>query len=222
MLETLSTQLAQAGLWDWIALLASLAYVLLAARSNNWCWLFAAIGTTVWAYQSYFVYNLVSDALLQVFYLIMAGVGLWQWRSGTASRELPVTTDVLDSPDHQSPKYYTGQLPVTTFTPTQHLLFILFCGTCGLALGYFFDSTLQAAATYPDAVTTAFSVGTTFLLVRRKLENWLYWVVIDAVYVWIYLGQEALLFAVMMVINIVVAVYGYANWRQERKANTLF
>ena len=200
MLETLTTQLTGAGLWDWTAILASLAYVLLAARSNNWCWLFAAIGTTVWAYQSYFVYNLVSDALLQLFYLVMAGVGLWQWRSGAAGRELPVTT----------------------LTPTGHLLFPLICGTCGLALGYFFDSTLQAAATYPDAITTVFSVGTTFLLVRRKLENWLYWVVIDAVYVWIYLGQNALLFAIMMVINIIVAIYGFSSWRQEWKANTSF
>ena len=192
-MQTLYDQLIATQWLDWLAILTSIAYVVLAARGNNWCWLFAAVGTSVWAYQSYFVYKLVSDALLQIFYLIMAGVGLWQWRSGRGGKELPVTK----------------------MTIPQHLALILIAGTCGLALGFFFDSTLVAAATYPDAITTAFSVGATVLLVRRKLENWLYWIVIDAAYVWIYVGTGALLFALMMVINIAVAIYGYLNWREE-------
>ena len=194
-MQTFYEQLVATQWPDWLAILASVAYVVLAARGNNWCWLFAAVGTSVWGYQSYFVYNLVSDALLQLFYLIMAGVGLWQWKSGHGGEELPVTE----------------------MTGFQHFALILIAGTCGLALGYFFDSVLVAAATYPDAITTAFSIGATGLLVGRKLENWLYWVVIDAAYVWIYVGTGATLFAAMMVINILVAIYGYLNWRRETK-----
>ena len=198
MLTELAAQVQAASALDWLAFVTALLYVVLAARSNNWCWVFAAVSTSVWCYQSYFVYGLASDALLQVFYLVMAGVGIWQWRSGAGGAELPVTQ----------------------MRPGQHALLFLVASTCGLALGYFFDNTLQAAATYPDALTTTFSVGVTFLLVRRKLENWLYWVVIDAVYVWIYLRTGAVLFAVMMLINIVVAIYGYQNWRHELAANT--
>ncbi|NJC27121.1 nicotinamide mononucleotide transporter [Lewinella antarctica] len=152
------------------------------------------MSTAVWGYQSLVVYELVSDAILQLFYLIMAGVGVWQWQRGGDKG---------------------GQLPVTRMTMPQHLALIVFAGTGGSALGLFFNTTLQAAATYPDAITTAFSIGATFLLIRRKLENWLYWIVIDAVYVWIYRGQGAHLFALMMVINIMVAAYGFFTWRRE-------
>ena len=192
-MEPLLEQLAATPAWDWVAVVASVAYVVLAARGDSWCWFFAAVGTSVWAYQSWFVYRLLSDALLQLFYLVMAGVGYWQWRFGGGGEDLPVTRT----------------------TAKQHLALISIACTCGLALGTFFENTMQAAATYEDAFTTAFSVGVTFFLIRRKLENWLYWIVVDAVYVWIYGRQSAWLFAGMMVVNIAVAIYGYFSWRQE-------
>ncbi|MEM9929613.1 MAG: nicotinamide mononucleotide transporter, partial [Bacteroidota bacterium] len=68
-MATLLEQILAAGWLDWLALLTSLAYVWLAARDNNWCWLFAAISTAVWAWQSFFVYQLISDGFLQLFYL---------------------------------------------------------------------------------------------------------------------------------------------------------
>jgi nicotinamide mononucleotide transporter len=187
-------QILAAGPLDWLAMLTSLTYVVLAARSNNWCWLFAAISTAVWAYQSYFEYNLVSDALLQVFYFIMAGVGLWRWQRSDQEGAV---------------------VPVVRMTVQEHALTIGGGLAGGLALGYFFSATMTAAATYPDAITTVFSIITTFLLVGRRLENWLYWVVIDIAYVWIYLSTGAALFGLMMVINVGVAVYGFSSWRKE-------
>lgn len=192
MLATLQKQILAAGPLDWSALFTALAYVVLAARSNNWCWLFAAVSTAVWAWQSWFVYQLASDALLQVFYFAMAGVGVWRWRSGGAG---------------------AAELPIRHMTNVEHGRTLAVGTTGGLVLGYFFSNVLTAAATYPDAVTTVFSVVTTFLLIGRRLENWLYWIAIDAVYVWIYLRTGAVLFALMMVINIGVAAYGFYHWR---------
>lgn len=201
-MEQLADQIAAAGFLDWLALLTSLAYVWLAARDNNWCWLFAGVSTAVWAWQSFFEYNLVSDGLLQVFYFVMAGVGIWRWQ---------IKDKVIEGVSQKE----NQALPIIRMTAREHILTL--CG--GLAggglLGYFFSTTLVAAATYPDAITTVFSIITTFLLIGRRLENWLYWIVIDAAYVWIYSGTGAVLFAGMMVINIGMAVYGYLNWRRE-------
>lgn len=197
-MEQLADQIGAAGFLDWLALLTSLTYVWLAARDNNWCWLFAAVSTAVWAWQSFFEYKLVSDGLLQVFYFVMAGVGIWRWssqgkkNSGTAA-----------------------PLPIVSMSLREHLVTLTGGMLGGLALGFFFSNTLVAAATYPDAITTVFSIITTFLLIGRRLENWVYWMVIDAVYVWIYAGTGAILFAVMMVINIGMAVYGYRRWSRE-------
>ena len=198
-MEQLAEQIAAAGFLDWLALLTSLAYVWLAARDNNWCWLFAAVSTAVWAWQSFFEYNLVSDGLLQVFYFAMAGVGIWRWREKERG--------------HEKEKGHATPLPITSMSFKEHLFTVLGGLVGGLGLGYFFSNTLEAAATYPDAITTVFSIITTFLLIGRRLENWLYWIVIDAVYVWIYAGTGAVLFAAMMIINIGVASYGFFQWR---------
>ncbi len=210
-MDALTDQLLSASFLDWLAILTSLLYVWLAAKDNNWCWFFAAISTAVWAWQSFFEYQLVSDGLLQIFYFVMAGVGFWRWtREGTHKSPSP-SDNILDTPAIRSPQVTSIQ----SMSLNEHLLVIGGGLLGGLALGFLFSNTLVAAATYPDAITTVFSVITTFLLIGRRLENWLYWIVIDAVYVWIYGSTGAVLFALMMLINIGMAIYGYLNWRKE-------
>lgn len=216
-MQILLDQLLAAGFSDWLAMLTSLAYVWLAARDNNWCWLFAAISTAVWAWQSFFVYQLVSDGFLQVFYFIMAGVGIWRWRSSREGTKEPGRSinpglsGELALPARAKPA-------ILRMTVPEHTIVIAGSLCAGWGLYLLVSGVFVSAATLPDALTTAFSIATTFLLIGRRLENWLYWIVIDAVYIWIYLGTGAVLFAVMMVINIGVASYGYVNWRRELTA----
>jgi len=182
------------GALDWLTTVLALVYVLLAARNNPWCWVFGAVACAIWAYLSIVKYQLYSDGALQVFYVGMSIIGLYNWRfGGQAQRELPITR----------------------MTSRDHLLFIALAGLAGWLLGYFVGENFQAAATYWDALTTTFSVGATFYLLRRKLENWLYWIVIDVAYVGIYYGRGAWLFAAIMLVYIGVAIYGYLNWRKE-------
>jgi nicotinamide mononucleotide transporter len=104
---------------------------------------------------------------------------------------------------------------IKSMTVLEHAYVLLFGLVGGWAMYLFVSGAFTSTSTLPDALTTAFSIATTFLLVWRRLENWLYWIVIDAVYVWIYLNTGAVLFALMMVINIGMAVYGYLNWRRR-------
>ena len=207
----LYNQILAAGPLDWLALITSLAYVWLAARDNNWCWLFAAVSTAVWAWQSFVVYQLISDGFLQLFYFVMAGVGIWRWRRNKvglieqgSTQEASLDTEMI-RPNRD----------IQSMTTREHAYVLLFGLFGGWAMYMFVSSIFTSAATLPDALTTAFSIATTFLLVWRRLENWLYWIVIDAVYVWIYFNTGATLFALMMVINIGMAIYGYLNWRRK-------
>lgn len=213
-MDALTDQLLSASFLDWLAILTSLLYVWLAAKDNNWCWLFAAISTAVWAWQSFFEYQLVSDGFLQVFYFIMAGVGIWQWRNRkTSSKEQSYKADpslLDDSALPIRPKHTFSRM-----TAKEHAYVIGGGLVAGQCLYLFVSGVFVSAATLPDAMTTAFSVITTFLLIGRRLENWLYWIAIDAVYVWIYGSTGAILFSLMMLINIGMAIYGYLNWRKE-------
>ena len=206
---SLAEQIAQTPLLDWAALLCSVAYVWLAGRDNNACWVFAAIGSVLWAHQMYAVYGLVSDALLQLFYFVMAGIGLYRWRSTPAPRPAAEVLDSFAVSQEEKPS-------ILRMSWGEHATVI----ACSLFLGYAlanFVLIYRVSAALPalDGITTAFSVVATFLLVARRLENWLYFVVIDAAYVYIYWRTGATLYLIIMLIYIVLALQGYRQWRRQ-------
>ncbi|NJO87025.1 MAG: nicotinamide mononucleotide transporter [Lewinella sp.] len=173
--------------------LLALLYVVLAARNNPWCWGFGALACLGWAYLDVMYYALYSDALLQVFYIGMSVWGYFSWR---AARQAP-------------------SRPIARMSKIDHFLLLAFGSLSGLLLGYTVSSFLPAAATYWDALTTTFSVGATVFLLKRKLENWAYWVVIDLAYVGIYFSRGAWLLAALMLVYTAVAVYGYCEWKRQ-------
>lgn len=83
--QLLMEALEKEGFFYWSELLAvitGIAYVVLAARNNSWCWLWGIISAALWTYAAYVVFDLYVDALLQVFYVVMAVVGWYQWTQG--------------------------------------------------------------------------------------------------------------------------------------------
>ena len=210
MMELLRAFWAASGPLDLTALVASVAYVVLAARNNVWCFVFGAIGAAVWAWLSFFAYDLWLDALLQVFYFLMSGYGIYRWR--TDVRTPPVSD--AGSRGERSDRAPSGPRPITRMTPREHLLLFAVGIPVSLLFGKVFAAYTPAAATYLDAFTTVFSVLATWLVVERKLENWLYWIVLDALYLYLYQTRGAYVLMVIMAFYTVVAVGGYINWRR--------
>lgn len=187
-------QLQSLGYLDWVTTILALVYVYLAARNSPWCWLFGAVGCAIWCYVDIVDYKLYSDAALQAFYVVMSFIGLYQWQKGGEAQTV---------------------LPVSSMTLKEHAWLIAVCLLAGLLLGYFVSQHFAAAATYPDAITTTFSIGATIMLLRRKVENWLYWIIIDIAYVGIYASRGATLFMLIMLVYVGVAIYGYKSWQKE-------
>ncbi|MEL6636400.1 MAG: nicotinamide riboside transporter PnuC [Bacteroidota bacterium] len=188
------------GFFYWSELLAvmtGIVYVVLATRSNPWCWPWGIVSSALWAYAAYVLFDLYVDALLQLFYVGMGIVGWQQWRRGAE-----------------------GEVrPVSRLRSSEHLAIVGVGLALALPIGYFFAEYTPAAATYIDAWTTVFSVLATILVVKRKLENWLYWIAIDAVYVYLYYTRGGYLFALLFVAYTIIAIIGYRAWWREWKAN---
>ncbi|MCB0572109.1 MAG: nicotinamide mononucleotide transporter [Phaeodactylibacter sp.] len=193
IIRTIIEQAAAFSWVDWLATITAILYVVLAAQEKAWCWFWGMISCSLWAYASYAFYNLYLDALLQLFYVVMAGVGLYEWKYGGQSK---------------------APLPISRLPWRQHG-YILAGGTAAsLLFGYFFDAYTPAAATYWDAFTTVFSVIATFILVRKVLDNWAYWVVVDAVYAGLYASRGAYLFALLMIAYTIIAAFAFLSWRR--------
>lgn len=179
---------------DWVVTLSGIIYVILAARENIWCWFWGFISCSLWAYADFIFYQLYADGILQIFYALMSIWGFWQWKYSVVSGQ---------------------QLPLSQMTVREHLWMISLGLVGGLGAGYFLGAYTDAAATYPDAITTVFALFTTYLVITKKIENWLYWIAIDTVYLFIYQSRGAYLFVFIMVIYLIVAMFGWRNWQKK-------
>ena len=190
-LNVLITEAAAQDWTVWVAVITAILYLTLAASENPWCWFWGIISCSFWAYAAYALYDLYIDALLQVFYVGISFYGIYQWRKGGKAG---------------------SELAITTFKPIQHVWIILAGLGLSITVGYFFKTYTPAAATYLDAFTTVFSIIITFMVIYKKLENWAYWLVIDAVYVYLYWSRGGYLFALLFIGYLVIVLIGWRSW----------
>jgi len=81
-----------------------------------------------------------------------------------------------------------------------------------LLSGYLLDSGTNARLPYIDAFTTWASIITTYMVAKKVLENWIYWLVIDLVSIVLYLDRELYFTAALFGIYIVIIFFGWFAW----------
>ena len=96
--------------------------------------------------------------------------------------------------------------------PVCTVLVIAGIATLTVVSGYLLGEHSKAAWPYVDSFTTWASVISTYLVARKYLENWLYWIVIDLASIYLYIEKGLIPTTVLFVIFVVVACYGYAKW----------
>jgi len=179
-------------MWEVIAVIFGIVYVLLAAKESLWTWFFAFIGTLIYTilfWQS----ALLSSSLLNFYYMGMAVYGFILWRGGGEKGK---------------------ELEVTQWSVKKNMTLIL-SGLCiALFLGYLSDMYTDAKFAYLDTFVMVFSVLATWMLANKILENWLYWIVVDSAAIVLYWKSGYLVTIVLFVLYVVLAFYGYASWRK--------
>ncbi|MDP5134971.1 nicotinamide riboside transporter PnuC [Rheinheimera baltica] len=178
-----------------VATLLALAYVILALKHSLWCWPAALLSTLLFTHVMW-QSALLSDALLQLYYAGMALYGWWRWQ------QLRQATPGAKG-------------SVFEWRWQWHLVLIVITALAGWALGMFMASYTQADFAYLDAQTTAFSVMATFLVARKLVSNWLYWVVIDAVSIYVYAQKHLYFLTGLFMLYTVIAIAGYFIWRSH-------
>lgn len=187
------------GWMDWTILITSIFYIILAARENIWCWFFGIISCSLWGYVS-FNANLVADGWLQVFYVGISFWGIYEWK-------------------FQKKSIKDEALKVSQLSLFQHFKIIVIGVLISFPLVYILQKYSFAEAIYLDSLTTVFAIIATFMVAQKIIENWLYWIVIDVIYIYLYGSRGLWMLAVIMVIYIVIAVFGYFNWKKELHLN---
>lgn len=185
--------------FETLAVVFSIAYLLFALKENSLCWYCAFFSTAiyVWIFGGVSLYM---ESLLNVYYLVMAVYGWYQWRKGGVS--------------HQGIEISCWQL-------RQHGLAIASVILLSLISGYLLAHNTEARLPYLDSFTTWGAVLTTVMVARKVLENWLYWIVIDAASIYLYLDRELYQTVALFVLYVILAAVGYVSWRRRYLGQTL-
>jgi len=176
-----------------IAVLFNIAYVILAARKSIWCWPMGIIGSAL-SIVLFYNSGLIAESILFTYYVAMGVYGWVQWKNSSKSdKEIPIV-----------------QKPVNF-----HLL-LLIIGYLGTGILFYLLQTYTAAEMpLLDSFTTVFSFIATWMVARRLLENWIYWIAIDALTVYLYISRGLEIYAALSLIYTFMAIYGYGVWRKQ-------
>jgi len=187
--------------WEAVAVVFAIAYLLLAVRENVLCWLFALMSTAIYTILFWDV-SLLMESALNVYYMAMAVYGWQQWTRGGHNGG--------DEPH---------ALGIQSLSARQHVYVIATIAILSLVSGYLLGEHSSAVWPYVDSFTTWASVITTYLVARKYLENWLYWIVIDTVSIPLYIDRGLNLTALLFVAYVVIAVIGYFKRRDHYRTN---
>lgn len=173
-----------------IAVALGIAGVTLTIYQNIWCWPVGLAMVSLYIY-IFFGAKLYSDAGLHVVYVGLQLYGWHQWlRGGPGHNTLPVS--------RQGPRLFLGWMLV---------------GLAGTAaLGFAMQRFTDAALPYWDAATTSLGLIAQWLMARKVLESWLFWLIVDVMAVGIYYTKELYPTAVLYLIFLALATWDLIAW----------
>ncbi|MEG3656508.1 nicotinamide riboside transporter PnuC [Arenibacter palladensis] len=143
-----------------------------------------------------FIFGLLGDMLINAYYFAMSVYGWYVWtRKVDETHFIPITTTTV-----KEKKWI-----VVLFGST--ILFVVFV--------YVVFDKLDSWTAYVDTFTTAvFFVGM-WLMAKKKLENWVYWIIGDVISVPLYLYKGLIFTSLQYLLFTIIAIFGYLAWKKS-------
>ena len=188
-----------------VELVGTLLYlwsVWLIARRNMLTWP-VGIASVLLYLALFYQIQLYADAFEQVYYLGASVYGWWYW--SRSRQEARVVADF---------RYSTRGAALLVAAVTA-LLSVAF-GAVTSRLHVWMPAAFPKAASYPyiDAGTTIMSFTAMWLMARKRIESWTYWIAVDLIGIWLYFVKGVRFVSLLYVILLVLAIKGLGEWRR--------
>jgi nicotinamide mononucleotide transporter len=178
---------------EYVAAALAVLYLLLAIRQWRSCWIAAFVSSVLYVLV-FFRARLYMESLLNAFYAAMAIYGYWCWRA--------LKTGGQGARVHRWPL-------------RSHALGLL--GVLALAAlnSWFLRRYTPAASPFVDSFVTWSSVFATFLVARKVFENWHWWLIIDALTMFLSYSRGLYTTSVLFALYLVMILIGMREWRRD-------
>jgi nicotinamide mononucleotide transporter len=184
--------------------------VFLSAKGNVLSWPIGIINVVLFFFLFYQV-QLYPDMFLQVFFFITNLMGWWRWKNPAQEEE-----------DRKH------ELKITMMPKKAWLIFLIIGLTGTILFGALAKnlSTIfpvlfsqPSAFPYADSFVTVMSLVATYLMVQKKVECWLVWILVDAIACYLYFSKGIKFVGIEYVVFCFIAAFGFWHWLQEYRAN---
>ncbi len=178
-----------------IAIVFGFLTVIYSKRENILVFPTGMVQTGIFVY-ILFVYGLLGDMLINAYYFIVSIIGWYLW-----------TRKVDDN-------HY---IPITKTTSKEKLWSVLlFVGTLiFVTVVYLLVDRFNVWTDYVDTLTTAIFFVGMWLMAKKKLENWVYWIVGDIITVPLYWYKGLIFTSLQFFVFTIIAIYGYKAWKKN-------
>jgi len=170
--------------------------IFLQIKQNVWYWLVSIVMVSMYIY-IYIDAKLYADMSLQVYYLVISFYGWHMWLFGNKT-------------DRQSSELQVSFSSKALLRHLGMITFVLF-----FLIAWFLIQFTDSDLPYWDSFTTSLSFVATWMLARKKIENWLIWIVVDAASVGIYIYKHLYPTAVLFLFLTLLAIVGYKKWKED-------
>lgn len=180
------------GIVEVIAVVTALIYVVFAAQAKKLCFAFGLISSAIYVYlatelQFYF------DSAINLFYVLMSFYGWFAW----------------------SKQKNLKQSSIQSISKKMLYILLIVGLIVTILLAFSADRFSSASLPYLDAFTTVFAIIATWMVIKKYIENWLIWIVVDLIAMGMYFYKGLILTSFLFGIYTVIASFGYFKWKKQ-------
>ena len=148
---------------------------------------------------SIFVYlllkwSLLGDMIINAYYFIMSIYGWYFWLKGTNNTVSPISK--------------------VSNTDIRIVVLLFISSAAFVSLVYTFFDKWETIVSYIDILTTAIFFAAMWLMAKRKVESWIFWIVGNIISVPLYLHKGLAFTSIQYFIFTVIAIAGYIKWKE--------
>ena len=184
-----------------IGAVTGLLYLYFSVKQNIWLW---PVGLITSAFYIIVFYNsqLYADMSLNIYYLI---ISIYGWRHWLLRKD----------------NVYHKSIKISSLDPKEWTIYLAAATFITIALGLILVNMPQKLGFKPssvpwwDAFLTAGSIVATWMLARKIIEQWLWWILIDAISVGVFFYKGLYSTVILFVVNTLIAIIGYIKWKND-------
>ena len=196
-------------MWHWLLVnyleilgtLTGLIYIVLSIRQKMALWLVGIVSSALYI-AIFFNSQLYADMSLNIYYLIVSIYGWYHWHTNKSSKE-------------------QASISITTLAIKDWLLYLFIAGVFTAMFMIILKTIPQLVGWPPSALPfwdwliTAGSIVATWMLARKILEQWLWWIAIDALSGIVFYSKHLYFTSFLFMVYTILALVGFINWKKD-------